>query len=174
MKKSWRFAAVTVLALAAAAGCTQKAAAPPPAEPLVAAADKIAAGRYLVKIGSCNDCHTAGYAEKGGDVPEENWLMGDAPGFNGPWGTTYPANLRLSVQAMDEEAWVGAMHARKAKPPMPWPAINAMNEQDLRAIYQFIHALGPKGAPAPVAQPPGQQPTGPYYYYLPVTGKPPG
>lgn len=173
MEKSWRLAALSVLALILAAGCTQKAITPP-AEPVVAATDKIAAGRYLVKIGGCNDCHTAGFAEKGGDVPEENWLMGDAPGFNGPWGTTYPANLRLSVQAMDEESWVGAMHTRKALPPMPWPAINAMNEQDLRAIYQYIHSLGPKGAAAPAALPPGQTPAGPYYYFMPVTGKPPG
>lgn len=174
MEKSWRFVALSVFALTLVAACTQKAVAPPPAEPLVAATDKIAAGRYLVKIGGCNDCHTAGFAEKNGDVPEENWLMGDAPGFNGPWGTTYPANLRLSVQAMDEEAWVGAMHTRKAMPPMPWPAINAMHEQDLRAIYQYIHSLGAKGVAAQAAQPPGQQPAGAYYYFLPVTGKPPG
>ncbi|MEJ2396973.1 MAG: cytochrome C, partial [Gammaproteobacteria bacterium] len=27
-------------------------------------------GRYLVRIGGCNDCHTAGYAESGGKTPE--------------------------------------------------------------------------------------------------------
>lgn len=163
--------AVSGLALALAA-CTQKAATPP-AEPVVAAQDKIAAGRYLVRIGGCNDCHTAGFPESGGNVPETNWLMGDAPGFNGPWGTTYPANLRLSVQNMTEEEWVGAMHQRKTMPPMPWPSINAMNEQDLRAIYQYVHSLGPKGDPAPTAQPPGQQPNHPYYFFMPIVGAPP-
>jgi mono/diheme cytochrome c family protein len=52
-------------------------------------------GRYLVQIGGCNDCHTAHYPEKGGKVPEAQWLTGDALGWQGPWGTTYPTNLRL-------------------------------------------------------------------------------
>jgi hypothetical protein len=66
------------------------------------------------------------------------------------------------------------MRNRKGLPPMPWPSINAMNEQDLRAIYQYIYSLGPKGVAAPAALPPGQVPAGPYYYFMPVTGKPPG
>ena len=27
-------------------------------------------------------------------------------GFQGPWGTSYPANLRLTVQSMTETQWV--------------------------------------------------------------------
>lgn len=27
-------------------------------------------GRYVVTIGSCNDCHTPGYAQSGGQAPE--------------------------------------------------------------------------------------------------------
>jgi mono/diheme cytochrome c family protein len=52
-------------------------------------------GRYLIKIGGCNDCHTAGYAPAGGKVPESQWLTGDALCWRGPWGTTYATNLRL-------------------------------------------------------------------------------
>jgi len=37
-------------------------------------------GRYLTVIGSCNDCHTHGYAERAGEVPDSDWLMGDALG----------------------------------------------------------------------------------------------
>ena len=55
-------------------------------------------GRYLVKIAGCNDCHTPGYAQAGGSVPENKWLMGDTLGYQGPWGTTYPVNLRLYMQ----------------------------------------------------------------------------
>jgi mono/diheme cytochrome c family protein len=47
-------------------------------------------GRYVVQIGGCNDCHTAGYAPSGGKVPEAQWLMGDALGWNGPWGRRTP------------------------------------------------------------------------------------
>ena len=43
-----------------------------------AAADDpaIKRGRYLVQIGGCNDCHTAGYAETAGNVPTDAWLTG--------------------------------------------------------------------------------------------------
>lgn len=57
-------------------------------------------GRYLAKVTGCNDCHTAGYARAGGKVPESQWLMGDSLGWRGPWGTTYPANLRLYMRGM--------------------------------------------------------------------------
>ena len=47
-----------------------------------------ARGKYVVTIGGCNDCHTPGYAEKEGKVPEKDWLTGDILGWRGPWGTT--------------------------------------------------------------------------------------
>lgn len=37
-------------------------------------------GRYLVEIAGCNDCHTLGYAQSGGQVPESTWLTGDSLG----------------------------------------------------------------------------------------------
>ena len=40
------------------------------------AAQTLERGRYLVVIGGCNDCHTAGYPEQGGKVPEGEWLKG--------------------------------------------------------------------------------------------------
>lgn len=55
----------------------------------------IVRGRYLVKTSGCNDCHTPGYTASGGKVDEKLWLTGDTLGWNGPWGTTYPTNLRL-------------------------------------------------------------------------------
>jgi mono/diheme cytochrome c family protein len=33
-------------------------------------------GRYLIQVGGCNDCHTPAYPEKGGKVPEAQWLTG--------------------------------------------------------------------------------------------------
>ena len=40
-------------------------------------------------------------------------------------------------------------------------SVNAMSEDDLRAIHQFVRSLGPAGEPAPQALPPGQQPDTP-------------
>ena len=54
-------------------------------------------GRYLVWVGGCNDCHTPGFPEAAGNIPEEQWLTGNPVGFQGPWGTNYPKNLRLYI-----------------------------------------------------------------------------
>src|ERR1700730_1683360 len=59
-------------------------------------------GRYLVKVSGCNDCHTAGYTAKDGQVPEREWLKGDTLCWRGPWGTTDAANVRLYMQHVTE------------------------------------------------------------------------
>ena len=123
--------------------------------------DLITRGRYLVMIAGCNDCHTAGFAQAGGTTPESEWLTGDTVGWRGPWGTTYPTNVRLLVQSMSEEGWVGWARTARTAPPMPYWALNAMTPGDLRAVYQFIRSLGPRGVPAPADLPPGQIPSTP-------------
>jgi len=84
-----------------------------------AASVDVQRGRYLVKIGGCNDCHTAGYVTSGGSVPEAQWLTGQAVGFKGSWGISYPANLRLLVRAMSEEQWIHQV-GQPALPPSGW------------------------------------------------------
>jgi mono/diheme cytochrome c family protein len=119
-------------------------------------------GRYLVKISGCNDCHTPGYLPNDGNVPTEQWLTGDSFGWNGPWGTTYGANLRLFMKDLTEEQWVQAAKTLQRKPPMPWFNLNAMHDDDLRAIYHFVRSLGNPGEPAPPYLPVGQTPNPPY------------
>ena len=109
-------------------------------------------------IGGCNDCHTAGYAPSGGKVPESQWLLGDALGWHGPWGTTYATNLRLYMQDLTEEQWVKKAKALNARPPMPWFNVRAMTSGDLRAMYRYIRSLGPVGKPAPAYLPPDKTP----------------
>ena len=123
-------------------------------------------GRYLIQVGGCNDCHTPGYPESGGQMPREQWLTGSPVGFSGPWGTTYPSNLRLTVNAMTEAQWL--KRARSAmRPPMPGPSLNAMSDQDLRAVYRFIRGLGATGVPAPAYVPPDQVVVTPYIEFVP-------
>ena len=119
-------------------------------------------GRYLIQIAGCNDCHTAGYAPSGGKVPEPEWLLGDALGWNGPWGTTYATNLRLYMQGFTEEQWVSKAKTLNARPPMPWFNVRDMSSDDLRAIYRYIRHLGPAGKPAPAYLPPGKRPPQPF------------
>jgi mono/diheme cytochrome c family protein len=119
-------------------------------------------GRYLVQVGGCNDCHTPAYPEKGGKVPEAQWLTGDALGWHGPWGTTYATNLRLYLQDLTEEQWVKKARSLQARPPMPWFNVQAMTTSDLRALYRYIRHLGPAGKPAPAYLPPEKTPPQPY------------
>lgn len=125
-------------------------------------AEQIARGRYLVKIAGCNDCHTPGYLQSNGQVSEEQWLLGDQLGWRGPWGTTYASNLRIYMSALSEDEWVHAARTLQARPPMPWFNLNAMQEDDLRAIYTFVRSLGPVGDPAPAYLAPGEEPTTPF------------
>jgi len=119
-------------------------------------------GRYLVMIGGCNDCHTPGYAPSGGKVDEKQWLVGDSLGWRGPWGTTYPVNLRLFMQTLTEKEWVAEARHLQTRPPMPWFALNVMTDGDLRAIYRYVRSLGPAGEPAPEYVPPDREPKPPY------------
>src|SRR5262245_33528136 len=61
-----------------------------PVEANSSAAEPDDRGRYLVKITGCNDCHTPGYAQTGGKIPEKDWLTGSSLGFRGPWVPLMP------------------------------------------------------------------------------------
>lgn len=124
--------------------------------PVTARADSadVARGRYLVTIAGCNDCHTPRYPETAGQVPEAQWLTGSQLGWKGPWGVSYAANLRLSVQSYSEDEWLKRASSPML-PPMPWFNLRDMDERDKRALYRYIKSLGPAGEPAPIALAPG-------------------
>jgi mono/diheme cytochrome c family protein len=140
--------------------CAASAAEPPPGK-LSAEATR---GRYLVQITGCNDCHTAGYAESGGQVEESKWLTGDRLGWRGPWGTTYPANLRLTVKDMTADQFV-ILARSPLRPPMPWFNLRDMQDKDVKAIYAYLKHLGPAGELAPVYVPPDKTPAGPFVQF---------
>ena len=112
-------------------------------------------GRYLARTAGCNDCHTPGYAANNGLVDEKTWLIGDSVGWQGPWGTTYPINLRQFMQNLTPEQWL-AIARQPARPPMPWFALRDMTDADLMALYHYVRSLGAAGEAAPSWVPPGQ------------------
>ena len=115
----------------------------------------VARGRYLVKIAGCNDCHTEGYApSRPARCRRRIGSPASVLGFQGDWGTTYPANLRLAMSSMTEAQWMKGAR-QPLRPPMPWFALRDMTDSDLRAIYRYIKSLGPAGKPAPAYVPPG-------------------
>ncbi len=131
----------------------------------------IARGEYVVRITGCNDCHTPGYPEKGGNIPTSKWLTGNSTGFKGPWGVTYPINLRLLMQNLTEDQWVNFARNLQARPPMPWFTMQMFSESDLRATYQFVRSLGPAGEQAPNFVPPGGQIKTQYIDFVPTSAK---
>jgi len=158
-----RFGTLTVLfaVVAAASGAAQGAEPAPNTAKAITNTALIERGRYLVQIAGCNDCHTPGYVQSGGKVDEKLWLTGDSLGWRGPWGTTYAANLRLSLQPMREEGWIQYARSAKMRPPMPWFALRDMREDDLRALYRYIKALPVTGDRVPAYVKPGETPKGP-------------
>ena len=124
-------------------------------------------GRYLVAFGSCNDCHTPGWRESDGTIPVEKWMTGSSLGYRGPWGTSYPANVRLEFSRIDEDQWLFMVRTRGGHWPMVWHDLRALVPDDQRAIYRFIKSLGPKGVQAPADLPPGIEPKTPYVWVVP-------
>ena len=124
-------------------------------------------GRYLLVVGGCNDCHTPGFAESGGKLEPKQWLTGSDVGFQGPWGVTYPGNLRTLVASLNEKEWL--QHARNPmRPPMPSPSLMIMTDEDLKSIYRYIRHLGTAGTAAPDYVPPGQPVTTAVINFVPV------
>jgi mono/diheme cytochrome c family protein len=132
----------------------------------------VATGEYLVAIGGCNDCHTAGWTRAPGTMPPTQRLTGVPIGWHGPWGTSYATNLRLLMQRLSLEQWLSYIATMQPKPPMPWFNLRSMSEADLKAIYAYIHGLGPAGLATPADLPPGQMPPTPYVETQPVMPKP--
>ena len=122
----------------------------------------VARGRYVVTIAGCNDCHTANYGMTEGNVPEKDWLQGDILGWKGPWGTTYPVNLRNYMSKLTEAQWIAKAKHLQARPPMPAVNVRHMTGQDLRAIYRYVKWLGPAGNEAPAYVPPDKTPNPPF------------
>jgi mono/diheme cytochrome c family protein len=139
--------------------------------PRDAKAKSIERGRYIVATAGCNDCHTAGFIPSAGKAPEKEWLKGDAVGFRGPWGTTYPSNLRLYFAGVSEKAFIADARSGRMRPPMPWFNLAAMTDADLRAIHRYVRSLGEPGAPAPAYVAPGVEPRTPHFVFVPQMPK---
>jgi mono/diheme cytochrome c family protein len=143
----------------AAADSTAKSASRP------AGRSDIERGRYLVTVAGCNDCHTPNFLLNGHRTPQKDLLTGVRLGWRGPWGTSYPDNLRQYFQFVTEEQWLQVAKEVQRRPSMPYSALNAMTARDLKAIYRYIRHLGPAGEAAPKFVPPGGEPPQPYVLF---------
>lgn len=147
-----------LLALGLLVSCTAMATGSPPAS-----RHAIEHGKFLVGYGGCNDCHTPGWDQHGGHAPKAMLLTGSGFNFQGPWGTTYPVNLRLYVQKLTVREWIHRLRTMKARPAMPSWTFRYLTDRDLTDMYAYIRSLGPAGQPAHAWVPPGQAAPMPYF-----------
>jgi mono/diheme cytochrome c family protein len=83
--------------------------------------------------------------------------------FAGPWGTSFTANLTPDAETglgkWTAETFIAALrtgrHEGKGRPilpPMPWPMIRTLTDEDLRAVFAYLQSLPPirNRVPAPV------------------------
>lgn len=160
----------------------------------------VARGRYLVTVGVCADCHTpkkmgpagpemdrarwlSGHPETmalppAPKLPEGPWIAtttGTLTAWNGPWGTSFTANLTPDVEtglgAWTEEMFIETIRAgrhqgrgRPLLPPMPAEMYAQMTDEDLAAVFAYLRTIPavknrvpaplPPSGPAPLADAP--------------------
>lgn len=118
--------------------------------------DMKAYGKYLVTIASCNDCHTQ--VEDG--EPIAGLELAGGTSMDLPFGTIRSANLTPDVET-GLGAWTKEQFIQRFKSMatdqvknmemqpgsfntiMPWTMYAGMSEEDLGAIYEYLHSLKP-------------------------------
>ena len=101
-------------------------------------------------------------------APSASWLMtmaASGTAFSGPWGVSFAANLtpdeNTGLGIWTEEMFVKAVRtgrhmgvSRPILPPMPWPNVGAMNDDDLKAVYAYLRSIQPIHNRVPEPLPP--------------------
>jgi len=88
---------------------------------------QVARGKYLVTIGGCNDCHTP-------------WVM-QPNGKPGPDTGTGIWTFDIFRNTIRNGRHWGV--GRPLNPPMPWFNYREMTDDDLAAVFAYIHTLKP-------------------------------
>lgn len=108
-------------------------------------------------------------------APDAPWNWAGAASltaFAGPWGISYASNLtpdqNTGLGIWTEEMFVKAMRtgrhmgqSRPILPPMPWHALAAMTDEDLKAVYAYLRSIPPLENRVPeavIAEPPPAPP----------------
>lgn len=101
-------------------------------------------------------------------IGPEKWgalTNNDLTAWVGPWGTSFAANLTpdkaTGLGSWSEREFIATMRTgkhlgvgRPVLPPMPWFDISTLNDQDLKAIFAYLHSLRPIKNDVPQPQPP--------------------
>lgn len=95
----------------------------------------------------------------------------DLTSWSGPWGVSFPANLTpdtntgLRSGVWTEELFIKALRtgkhmgtARDILPPMPWPFIGQLSNDDLKAIWAYLGTIPAINNHVPDPIPPAEAP----------------
>lgn len=100
-------------------------------------------------------------------VAPGNWVATESnfSAWVGPWGISYASNLTpdnaTGIGALSEEMFIKTLRegkymgvGRPLLPPMPWPTIGQMTDEDLKAIYAYLKTITPINNKVPEPTPP--------------------
>jgi hypothetical protein len=100
--------------------------------------------------------HPQEIAIKAPAVVTEPWVGAVTPtltAWSGPWGVSFSANLTPDPETgvlrdFTEQQFIQTMRTgrhqgqgRQILPPMPWPFIGKMNDDDLKAVFAYLRQI---------------------------------
>lgn len=105
------------------------------------------------------------------DMKPGPWFAATAgmTAWTGPWGISYAANLtpdaNTGIGIWTEEMFHKAMRTgkhmgggREILPPMPWQSLNALTDEDMKAVYAYLRSVPAIQNRVPDPLPPGGKP----------------
>lgn len=101
-------------------------------------------------------------------VAPGQWILmnNNITSFTGPWGTSFAANLTPDETgignwtydnfktAIRKGKFKGQENGRPLLPPMPWPNLTNLTEEDYANMWQYLRSLTPVKNVVPTALPP--------------------
>ena len=115
--------------------------------------------------------HPQGVTVRAPAAVAEPWFGAFSPtltAWSGPWGVSFSANLTPDPETgvlrdFTEQQFIATMRTgrhqgqgREILPPMPWPLIGKMTDDDLKAVFAYLRQIQPVKNRVPDPLPPRQ------------------
>ena len=115
--------------------------------------------------------HPQDLVVKGPATLSEPWVGAMSPtltAWSGPWGVSFSANLTPDpdtgvLRDYTEEQFIRALRTgrhqgqgREILPPMPWPFIGKMTDDDLKAVFAYLRQIPAVKNKVPAPLPPAK------------------
>ncbi len=114
------------------------------------AGDQLRHGWYLVRVAQCNGCHTP-YDDKGNPVTDH--MFGGGLHLKGDWGDVVTPNITCDpsgISHYDVATFIKTIRTGRSSAGvrdlatiMPFSYFRRMTDEDLSAVFAFIHSVNP-------------------------------